>query len=275
MVNSETKIEIRPIPGRNGIKKFSQELEYFSRAHTLAPLVNPDSKRYATGLSEEDINYLKENNFPYDIENDTYVKGKPHEFWESLEVKVNLENSPTFLYPGKSLLDFVKWKFLLASKYIYSSEKEMKEGIKPEATHFIYNESIELDLRATEIEKRNELLVKLSDLSTKRKKDLILIIENEDTNDKNDNYLTVKLSEILGNKEKVSKLNNLLDQDENLTSLSAEIKTAIYKNVLTRTKKGIYYFEINLGFTEKDVREFLMKDENQEIYLTIKEKIEN
>ena len=42
---------------------------------------------------------------------------------------------------------------------------------------------------------------------------------------------------------------------------------------LRKTKKGIFYFETNLGFSEEDVKEFLIKDENQEILLNIKSKI--
>ena len=66
MINRELKIEIRPIPNRNGIKQFSENLEYFSQSHIIAPFVNPVSLKYETGLTEEDIKYLKENNFPYE-----------------------------------------------------------------------------------------------------------------------------------------------------------------------------------------------------------------
>jgi len=68
-------------------------------------------------------------------------------------------------------------------------------------------------------------------------------------------------------------LEQLLDKDSNDIALSADIKSAIQKNVLKRTKQGIFYFETNLGFTEDDVRETLKSSENQEILLNIKSKI--
>jgi hypothetical protein len=272
MVSKDLKIEIRPIPDRNGIKQFSDNLEYFSQAHIIAPFVNPVSLKYETGLNKEDLEYLKEKNCPYELESN-YQKGVAHPFWESQVVKVELKNSPVFLFPGKSIIDFIKWKYLLVNNYIYNSEEEMRSGTKPQATHYIYNESEETSIRATELEKKNSLIRKVGELSLKRKRDIVLIIENENTENKNENYLTVKFDQIMNDKDKALQLEQLLNGDVEDVALSAEIKSAIQKNVLRKTKKGIFYFETNLGFAEEDVKEFLSKPDNQEIYLNIKSKI--
>jgi len=272
MVSKDLKIEIRPIPNRNDIKKFSDNLEYFSQAHIIAPFVNPVSLTYDTGLSKEDIDYLNERNFPYDIDNN-WTKGVAHPFWESTLVKTELLATPSFLFPGKSLIDFVKWRYLSVNNYIYSSEQEMLSGSKPEATHYIYNESIEIEIEATKLQKKNQLIRKIGELSLDRKRNIILILENEDSSTKDDNYLTVKFDKILTDKAKVSSLTELLEKDSEEISLIADIKSALYKNVLRKTNKGIFYLETNLGFSEQDVKEFLLDDENQEVYLTIKSKI--
>jgi len=272
MVSKDLKIEIRPIPNRNGIKAFSENLEYFSQAHTIAPFVDPVTRKYATGLSEEDVKYLKENNFPYNLE-DTYIQGVAHDFWESAIVKVALTNSPIFLSPGKNLIDFVKYKYLMVNSYIYNSEEQMKSGIKPEATHYIYNESEATSIKATGIEKRNSLINKISKLSLKRKRDIILVLLNESTENKDEEYLTVRMEDILADTDLSRELEALLKLNVQEVSLSAEIKAAIQKNVLKRTKKGIYFFETNLGFTEDDVKDFLIKEENQEILINIQSKI--
>ena len=273
MVNKELKIEIRPIPNRNSIKQFSENLEYFSQSHIIAPFVNPVSLKYETGLTEEDKKYLKEESFPYDI-TENYTKGVAHQFWESSMVKVELKNSPAFLFPGKSLLDFVKYKYLLVNNYIYKSEEEMKSGTKPQATHYIYDESEFTDMRAGELEKRNSLIRQVSDLSLKRKRDIILILLNESTDNKNENYLTIKFETIMNDKDLSLQLFELLSQEVEGVTLQAEIVSAIQKNVLRRTKKGIFYFETNLGFSEEDVKEFLINPDNQEILLNIKSKIQ-
>jgi hypothetical protein len=272
MVDRDLKIEIRPIPGRNGIKSFSENLEYFSQAHILAPFVNPVTLKYVTGLTKEDVEALKESNFPYNLD-DTYRKGVPHEFWESQTVKVELSSSPIFLYPGKNQIDFIKHKYLLQNNYIYNSEEEMLSGSKPEATHYIYNEGAANKIKASKLEKRNTQIQKVSDLSLTRKRQLILILLNENTDNKNEDYLIVRFEDIIKNKELSLELDQLLNKSSEDVSLSAEIKSAIQKNVLKRTKNGIFYFETNLGFTEADVASTLSSPENQEVLLHIKSKI--
>lgn len=274
MVSENLKIEIRPIENRGNIRSFSDNLEYFSQAHIIAPFVNPETHKYETGLTEEDVEYLKKNGFPYNI-TDTYIRDTPHEFWESSTVKVELKTSPVFLYPGKNLIDFVKYKFLLKSNYIYASEEEMNAGGKSQATHFIYDESSAISLQATKLTQKNDLISKVRGLSPKRKRDIIMIILNENTDNKNEDYLTVRFHDLISDKELSLQLEELLSISDKEITLKAEIKSAIQKNVLRRTSKGIFYFETNLGFSEEDVKKELSKDENQELYLTIKTKIQN
>lgn len=278
MVDTNLKIEIRPIPNSNGIKQFSENLEYFSQPKTIPPLVNPETRRYDTGLTEEDIKFLEKEKFPYNFKNDRFIPGEPHPFWESSIVKTDLPNSPTFLYPGKNLIDFIKWKYLSVSAYVYKSEREMNEGTKPEATHYIYNESVENELKATEIEKEEALTVKLHNISLERKKQFILIILNEVVENKPSDYITIKMREIISDKNrennKREQLLKLLEEENEDISLLADVKMALQKGALKKTKKGIYYFETNLGMFEEDVVKFFKDPENQEILLSIKSKIE-
>lgn len=272
-VAENLKIEIRPIPNRSKIREFSDNLEYFSQCHTLYPFVNPVTRKYETGLTKEDIEDLKEKGFPYDL-SDNYIMGKPHPFWESQIVKIDLQNNPMFLYPGKSLIDFIKWKYLLVNSYIYSSEEQMLTGSKPQATHYIYNESEENAIKASKLEKRNKLIQDLSNISLARKRNIVLIINNENTDNKDENYLTVKFEEIINNPEKSSQLRELLDLKVEELNLRALIVSALHKNVLRRTKKGIFFFESNLGMTTVDVKRFLEKPDNNEILMSIKQKLD-
>lgn len=272
IISKDLKIEIRPIPNRKGIRDFSETLEYFSQAHIISPLVDPVSRKYLTGLSEEDKQYLLDKNFPYDIE-ETYVLNKAHEFWENPTIKMELVNTPVFLYPGKNDLDFVKYKWLLKSKYVYSSEEEMAEGGKPEATHFIYDEGEAISIKASKIDEKNRILAKIDKLSKQKKKDYILILLNENTDNKDEDYLTVRFEDILNNKNLYLDLTDLLNEKSEVVSMKAEVKKAIQSNVLKRTQSGIYFFDTNLGFGEDDVVDQLSKPENQELYIQIKTKI--
>jgi hypothetical protein len=129
-------------------------------------------------------------------------------------------------------------------------------------------------MRAGELEKRNSLIRQVSDLSLKRKRDIVLILLNENTDNKNENYLTIKFETIMNDKELSLQLFELLNQEVEGVTLQAEIVSAIQKNVLRKTKKGIFFFETNLGFSEEDVKEFLINPDNQEILLNIKSKIQ-
>lgn len=269
MVSENLKIEIRPIPNRGNIRELSKNLEHFAQAHIVSPVVDPVSMRYQTGLSKEDVEMLMEKRFPYVIE-DVFKQGTAHEFWESQIIKVALTNAPIFLYPGKNLLDFVKYKFLLVSPFVYTSEAEIKTGSKPMATHYIYNEEEETEVKASRIAKQTKLLTKVSELSLERKRQLVLIMNDEDTETKSDSYLDVRISEIVENAEKRRRLEDLLSLKTQDIDVQAMIKLAVKKNVLRKTRKGYFYFDTNLGLAEVDVVRFLSDAENQEVYIAIK-----
>lgn len=272
MNKKDLKIEIRPIPNRGEIRAFSKTLEFFAQPHTIGAFVDPSTLRYATGLTEKDKEYLEEIKCPYNYK-DTYIHNEPHEFWDSQLAKISLESTPQFLYPYRTALDFLKWKYLTVSAYIYNSEEEMLQGLKPQATHYIYNESEELELKASKLQRIEDLRNKVSKLSMARKRNVLAVLENENLSSKPDSYVTVKLSEIIDQEERMSELENLLNEDNSYISLLADIKMAIFKDVLTKKKEGIFFFESNLGYSEEDVAEFLGDKKNQELLLSIKSKL--
>lgn len=53
-------------------------------------------------------------------------------------------------------LEFVKIKVLKASKFVANSLKDWENGLYPEATHVIYDESEEVGIKATKIQKKKE-----------------------------------------------------------------------------------------------------------------------
>lgn len=270
-IDFNTKIEIRPIPNSKGIEDFSTDLKHFAKIHTVPCLVNPDTHRYETGLSKEDLEYLEKNNCPYDV-SDVWVRGKAHPFWDSLIGKVDLKPRPDFLYPGKNILDFIKYKYLLKSKFVYTSESEMLSGSKPMATHYIYNESVEVEIKASKLEKRNRLINKIADLSLEKKREFILIINNENVDNKSESYLTIKFEEILNSSEKTAILESLFNRSSEDITIEADVKKALNRSILKTTTKGIYYYDTLIGYSIKDVIEAFKNANNQDLYLNIKAK---
>ena len=72
----------------------------------------------------------------------------PHPFWDSKMAETKLENRTQF-FDTSNPLDFIKIKYIKQSKYVANSAKEYEEGLFPEATHIIFDESEEVDVKAT------------------------------------------------------------------------------------------------------------------------------
>ena len=268
---NDFRIEIRPIEDRKGVREYSKELEMVASKHVIAPYLQGGSNMFATGLNDDDLEYLAEQKCPYDL-NPIYQEGKPS-FWLSQMIKIELPVTPLFLHPYRSILDFLKWKYLLVSSYVYKNKEEIKTGSKTGATHYIYNESEDIQIKAAEIESKQSLAIKLSKLTLEKKRNLILIIFNENTENKDDNYLSVRLDDAMQSKDTKEKLEYLLVEDDSLINLKALIKKAVGKNVIRRTKEGYFHFENNLGVLEEDVIKYLLKPTSQEVLLSIQTKI--
>lgn len=272
MVNENLKIEIRPIPGRDKIRSYSENLEFYRQVNTIRPFVNPITNKYDTGLTEDDKKYLKDRGFPYDL-NDYRKKDGEDSFWKSKEIVVDLPNSPMFLLPGKYELDFIKWKYLLVSKYIYLSEEELLSGCKPQATHYIYNEVEEEAIKASRLDRKNILVERIRALSPDTKRKFLLILENENAENKSENYLTVKFDELLSRSSNFSGLEELLNVDGRDLALMSNIKLALRKNILRDTSQGVFYQRTKLGYGEEEVLKFLKAPANQQLILEIESKL--
>lgn len=269
VLNKNLKIEIRPIPNRNKIREFSKELENFSERHTLIPYVNYQRK-YMTGLNNDDIVYLKSLGVKFDLSDD-YITDTPHPLWDSQQIKVDLTSSPTFLYPYKNPLDYIKWKFILVSDYVYASEKEMQEGGKPLATHYIYNEEVEAEVKSKGIVERNKLFSIFDGLSDTQKRNLLLMVFDESFENKTTETLIERFEEAL--KYKIDKVKMYIEDDTESLVNKACIRKAIRLNIIKKASKGYYYFDVQLGVSEEDVYKNLTSEENSEILLQIKSKI--
>lgn len=272
-VDKGLKIEIRPIPNRGNIREFSEQLEHYTPGgHTIGAFPDPVTMKWKTGLTEADKLYLRNAGCSYDL-SDSHMPGVPHPFWDSQIAKIVLKKKTMFLHPANSYLDFIKWKYLLVSDYVYSSEEEMMEGSKPEATHFIFDESVETEIKATAVEIRNRLIQQVQGLTLQRKRELILLVLDESAENKTESYLTMRFEEIFKNKAQMATLQHLLSKSSKELTVAAIVKSAIYKNVLVNRNNGIFFHDLNLGLTNEDVAEMLQRRENDALYLSIIETI--
>lgn len=273
MISKDLIIKIKIIPRSNDVRQTTQgyDMEFYTSNHIIGPFVDIHSRKYVTGLNESDIEYIKSTGFAYDLD-DNYI-GVPHPFWESPLAKITLTYDPVVLMPGRNILEFIQWKYLLVSKFVYCSESDILTGLKPEATHYIYNEEEENAVKASKLQRRDDLIIKLSKLSLTRKRQFVMLIENENTDYRNEDYLRVKLNEIINNPQKINELEELLNIKNSDVTLLSDIKRCLHKNIFKKTPKGIYYLDRCLGVNETDVLEYLKDVNNQMELIEIREKL--
>ncbi len=257
-------VEVKPIESKKWHGKEGQES--FTRPKKLQALVNADTMRYATGLTDKDIKKLKED-FKFDQDLSPHFNpDEAHSFWDSPSATIKLENNTMFFNDAQPL-DFIKIRIMKASKYVANSMKEYDEGVYPEATHVIHDEAEEAELQASKVSLSNQAVIEASKLSKDRKVELILILGGKNLKGQSDNFVTVAMDKII--KQQPEELLRHIQLDSKQLANHAVILEALQKNVLKKEGHKIFYHDSLLGSDIYDVIEYLEDDENQDLRLRI------
>ena len=86
----------------------------------------------------------------------------------------------------------------------------MLTGNKPAATHFIYNESQEINSKAVLLEAIEGIKLDISKLSTDRKKNVIFLVTGETIGTKDAGQVAVRLDSIYSTEEEFERLKDVL-----------------------------------------------------------------
>ena len=257
-------VEVRPIDSKSWHGKVKDES--FKRPNKLPALVDGDTMRYATGLSEKDIIKLKEElNVNYDL-TDNYDPDVPHPFWDSTLPVVTLKNQ-TMFFNTDLAIDFIRVKIMKASKYVANSQKDIDEGMYPDATHVIHDESEEQEIEASKIALSNKAVIETAKLSTSKQADLLLIIDGILAKGRSPEFVTVKMAALI--KEQPEAVLRYIGMDKEQVQLEALVLECIEKNVLQEDGHKIKYHDSILGMDTLEVVEYLKLDENQDLKLRL------
>lgn len=264
MIIQVKPIEVKKWHGKSGS-------ESFTRTKVIQALVDPDKMTYATGLSlEEEKKYgelLKTDlskQFNLDI---------PHPFWDSKTAEIKLENRTQF-FNTENPLDYIKIKILKESRYVANSMKDYEEGLYPEATHIIFDESEEIDVKAAAVSIRNQAVIETSKLSKDKKIQLIMILSADkdymkmkNLKGKSDNFVEVELGKLID--KKASDVLFYLKMDKEYLANYALSLEALQRNILTKEGHKIKYHESVIAQDLEGLIEYLSKTENNEFKLRI------
>lgn len=260
-------VEVRPIESKRWHGKKGQES--FTRPKKIQALVDTEKMQYATGLSAEDIAMLEKKGVKYDLSSH-FDSERPHEFWDSNMAQIKLENN-TMFFNTENTLDFIKVKVMKASKYVANSMREFDEGLYPEATHVIFDEAEEADIKASKVAVRNQAVIECSKLSKDKKIQLVLIMKGKNLKGQSDNFVTVAIDELIA--EDPQEVLRQIGLDAAEVAVHALVLEAIQKNVLKKDGHKIFYFDSLLGSDVIDVIQYLMDDANQSLKLRIMEAV--
>lgn len=269
------KIEIKPIDRKRWHGKSGKES--FARPHKIKALVDANSMEYATGLNYIDKKFPGENGeklteaehyakiLNQDLSNN-YNPEQEHSFWDSKMATISLENHTFFLDTSKPL-EYLKVKICRASKYVANSLKEYEDGYWPDATHFIHDESEEMEMIASGAELRNRATIEASELSTDKKRQIILILDGKNLKGKKDGHVIVALEKLI--QERPREVLKHIKMDTEDLYIHAVVLEALQKSVLRRDGHKIMYHDSVIGGDEYDVIEYLKKEENDNLKLRI------
>jgi len=245
--------------------------ESFARAKVIQAFVDPESRTYATGLSDEE-----ERKYGALLKVDLskqFLLDTPHPFWDSKMAEIKLENRTQF-WNTDNALEYIYIKVMKASKYVANSEKEYEEGLWPEATHVIFDESEEVDTQATLIETKNAAIIQCSELSKNKKIELIMVLSSggdylkaKNLKNKSDNHVNVELDKILQTKSQ--EVLRYLKMDKDFISTYALGLEALQKNVLNKAGHKIMYHDSVIAEDLNDLIDYLNKAENNEFKLRL------
>ena len=241
---------------------------------TIKCKLNPISKKFETGLEEDDFDYLKKShNFDIEkIKSDLRYDPEKHTiFWDLSMLSTVLSNVPVTLRPRKDAYDFIKWKYLKYTDEVCVSEND--RSLKPKATHYIYSEKEANIEKSNTIQQKNDLIVAVHALTLDEKRDVIMLVNKEYVGNASNEEIIIKLENLM---EKNSlALRNVIKLNTAKRKVRILFLKGRFHEIILKTDSGYFVDKDFLGKTKDEVHDFLMQEKNSKIYLKIEELIKD
>ena len=263
-----SKVEIRPldIPKWHGKKGE----EAFQQPHTIEALYDHNIGGYATGLTEGEVEkYGKK--LGVDLSN-VFNQDEAHTFWCSKMARVKLENA-TLIFDDTIAIEFVKVKMLKASKFVANSMKDWEEGLNPEATHVIYDESEEVNDKATKMKQKKKAWALTSKLSKADQTNIIQILTGKSLKGKDQDFVDAEIGDLI--EDRLEDFLTEAKKDKKDLYNSAAVLEAIHRNILTKEGTAVFYLSDKIGYDLESAIEWFKDPQNQNLKTSILGKLNN
>jgi len=201
---------------------------------------------------------------------DTFNPLEPHPYWSSKPASIKLPIHTIYLDPNKPA-ELVKIYNLRASKFVANSQKESDEGKWPFATHVIFDENDEINLRASKVALKQECYAILTKMSDEDKANMVQILGDKSVRGRSTDFLNVEMDEIINSLPDKFIETAKMGRDE--VYIRAAVLEAIHKNILTKEGSAIYYMGEALGFDNDAVYAWFRNPQNSRMKMAILDKL--
>lgn len=261
-----TIVEVRPIERAKWHGKTGEES--FQRPKKFQVLVDTTSMTYATGLTEEEIEVLNKH-VKHDLGNH-FNQEEPHPFWDSPMALFKMENN-TMFFDISFPLNYIKIKNMKASKYIANSMAEWEQGLFPDATHVIYDESEQANILASKVQKKTQAIIGAYNMTKDRKIEVVLALDNKNLKGQSNDFIDVAIDKLIEKSpEDFLRYSNMNPEE---LSNYAIVLESLQKSVLRKDGHNIMYHESILGMDELEVAKYLLNPANQELKIRLMSQI--
>jgi len=260
-------IEVRPIEVKKWHGKKGKET--FARPLVLEALYDTKTGGYATGLNDDEIRKQLESKLGFDLSN-TYDPDKPHPFWNSKAGEVKLEYRTT-IFDTKKALDYVKVSILKASKFVANSQRELEQGLFPDALFVIFDEKEEATIKASKIQKKRKANALATEMTTSEKVNIIQILAGKSLRKQSQDFLDVEIDNLI--EEDINSFLKYAEMDKKEVYDRALVLEAIYKNILQKEGSAVLYMGDRIGFNVEEAIKYISNPTNQQLKAMILEKL--
>lgn len=243
--------------------------ESFQRPKSIEVLYDPSEGKFATGLTDEEA---KEYGEKLGVNLNAHLNPlEAHPYFSTKAAKILLKNE-AMIFNTEKPADFVKVKNLKASKFVANSLKEWEEGLFPNATHVIFDETEEIEIKASKLQSEMKAMALFSKMTDDQKVNLIQILDNKTVRGRSTDYLNVAISELI--KKDTEKFLRYASMDKTEAYIRATLLEAISRNILIKEGTNLFYMGDLIGADFEDAIKWFKDPQNSKIKTAILEQMQ-
>lgn len=259
-------VEVRPLPEKKWHGKKGKES--FAQPKNVEVLYEHSTGRYATGLTPEEANEYGKI-LGVDL-SDRFDPNGPHPYWSTKPATIRLPNH-TVIFDTSKPADFVKVKNLKASKLVANSLKEWEDGKWPEASHVIFDESEEVNMKATKVALKDECILMKMKMSDEDKANMVQILSMKTIKGRSPDFIAVEIDAVI--EEKPTEFLKYAKMGREEVYIRAAVLECIHKNILTKESGAIYYMGELIAYDYEEAIGWFKSPQNNKMKVAILEKL--